>query len=246
MALAPTESTKQTDVQSRMMEWTELRGSRKRASSKSELCLFSSWPFLCSSKVRLWDRTSWVTPCSFDWNPSKRWILYNKHFIKPQVVPSFSISLLLKVDFSVHGLNRIKCSSLFTRFLTKFSYCLRGHLRPKKHCQLNQPERYRACWVFALSTTLTVYMSNQTEKTDLPWHKPSVEYCDCHLPSPSVSLGLCGQPVCAQGLLPSVNTSPVSSVLCKYISIIFVFPGFHYNIVFNVNMWLSVWCLNML
>ena len=66
MALAPTESMKHMDVQSSMMECTELRGLRKRASSKSVLGISSSWPFPCSSKTGLCDRTSWVTPCSVD------------------------------------------------------------------------------------------------------------------------------------------------------------------------------------
>lgn len=71
MALAPTESMKLAGVQSRMMEWTALRGSRKTGSSKSDsLCL--SWLFFCSSATWLSDKTSWVTPSSLYWNQSKK------------------------------------------------------------------------------------------------------------------------------------------------------------------------------
>ena len=85
MALAPTESMKLADVQSRMMEWTVHRGSIKTASSRSDsLCRSSSWPFLCSSATLLWDKTSWVTPCSLYWNQPKRRILHEGNSNKPQ------------------------------------------------------------------------------------------------------------------------------------------------------------------
>lgn len=85
MALAPTESMKLADVQSRMMEWTVHRGSMKTASSRSDsLCRSSSWPFLCSSATLLWDKTSWVTPCSSYWNQTKRRILHDGNSNKPQ------------------------------------------------------------------------------------------------------------------------------------------------------------------
>lgn len=58
MALAPTESTKQTDVQSKMTEWTAPAGSGTRASSGRS----SNRPFRCSSSAVTSVRTAWVTP----------------------------------------------------------------------------------------------------------------------------------------------------------------------------------------
>lgn len=73
MALAPTESMKLADVQSRMMEWTVLRGSRKMASSESDSsCLSCNWPFFCSSVTGFCGITSWVTPCFLYYIQSKK------------------------------------------------------------------------------------------------------------------------------------------------------------------------------
>lgn len=174
MTLAPTESIKQADVQSRMMEWTEPRGSRKRACSRSELCLSSNLPFFCSSSTWFWGRTSWVTPCSSYWGRAKKRILCSKN---QQDVPPFCISLLPRIN---------KLMYIFTGFLRV------GDIRP-------------------------ICPSHTDLKTDSPWHRSSSASHCCRSPSPAASLGLCGRPVSAQGLLLSVNTSPAAagmSVLC--------------------------------
>lgn len=62
MALAPTESMKQTSVQSRMMEWTDTR-----PSSESDLSASSTWLFPFSSATWLGDRVSHVSLCSVNW-----------------------------------------------------------------------------------------------------------------------------------------------------------------------------------
>ncbi len=84
MALAPTESMKLAGVQSRMMEWMVLRGLRNTTSSKSDsLCLTPNWPFISSSATWLWDKTSWVTPCSLYWKPIKE-TLKQRSWISPK------------------------------------------------------------------------------------------------------------------------------------------------------------------
>ena len=62
MALAPTESTKETGVQSRTMEWTVLGDLRWTTSSVLvSVQLSPEGPFLCSSNKWLSDTTSWDT-----------------------------------------------------------------------------------------------------------------------------------------------------------------------------------------
>lgn len=63
-ALAPTESTKQTDVQSKTTEWMAPGGSGTRASCSRS----SSRPFRSSSSAATSARTSWVTPLSLNWS----------------------------------------------------------------------------------------------------------------------------------------------------------------------------------
>lgn len=74
MALAPTESMKLLVVQSRMMEWTALSGSRKTTTSEVvSLCSSSRWPLTPSSTWLLWGRTSWITASSLYWNQPQTW-----------------------------------------------------------------------------------------------------------------------------------------------------------------------------
>ena len=119
MALAPTESMKLADVQSRMMEWTVHIGSMKTASSRSDsLCRSSSWPFLCSSATLLWDKTSWVTPCSLYWNQPKRRILHEGNSNKPQGISCCHFCVFLdpaadsRTQISRHSTHRYTCESL--------------------------------------------------------------------------------------------------------------------------------------
>lgn len=133
MALAPTESMKLADVQSRMMEWTVHRGSMKTASSRSDsLCRSSSWPFLCSSATLLWDKTSWVTPCSSYWNQTKRKILHYGNSNKPQGTSGCHFCVFLdpaaesRGQKSPHSTERYTCESLSWRNNITAFQCHRG------------------------------------------------------------------------------------------------------------------------
>lgn len=65
MALAPTESMKQTSVQSRMIEWTDPKPFHESDASAS-----STWLFPFSSNMWLGDRVLDVSLCSVNWPKS--------------------------------------------------------------------------------------------------------------------------------------------------------------------------------